>query len=258
MAIAASSRSRRLGRRHGAAGARPRPCPCLPTASRLWVRRAGRVRDAAGDGLERDLRGNAATRRVAAAAVDAAVGGMRPLPARGDGCRRRRRIYTGSRAERGDARGQRARRRCSMSEIIVERQAHESVQVPSARAARLDRDADARHRRPRRRHRESVAAGLGRALANDALAASWRLRVMRICCFDRSHAPIFREQSRIAPFLENVFLGQPAAGAPLTRRRPSWARRAAERAMGLWLADGPVRSRTRARARWPPGEIASG
>ena len=82
-----------------------------------------------------------------------------------------------------------------------------------------------------------------RAFANDALAHPGELLRVRICCFDRSHAPIFREHG-IAPFLETVFLGQPAAElfSPLTPPPPPINTRdeLQKALMGLWLADGPV------------------
>ena len=196
-------------------------CPCLPGLEDFGFGAQGAIRDAAGDGLERELR---ALRRDA-------PGGLPLLsttvvgPCRNDLCPlvamvctvADDAIYTDFAQSEEAMRAVSARQAMlRVQEIIAERLHTNLFKAVRARGARsiamptLGTGGQGLHP-------ESVAAGLGRALANDVLAHPGDLLRVRVACFDRSHAPIFREQG-IAPFLENVFLGQPAAElfSPLT------------------------------------------
>ena len=220
-------------------------CPCLPGLEDFGFGAQGAIRDAAGDGLERELR---ALRRDAPGGLPllstTVVGGgdLCPLVAMvctvADDA-----IYTDFAQSEEAMRAVSARQAMlRVQEIIAERLHKNLFKAVRARGARsiamptLGTGGQGLHP-------ESVAAGLGRALANDALAHPGELLRVRICCFDRSHAPIFRENG-IAPFLETVFLGQPAAElfSPLTPPPPPINTRdeLQKALMGLWLADGPV------------------
>ena len=198
-------------------------CPCLPGLEDFGFGAQGAIRDAAGDGLERELR---ALRRDAPGGLPllstTVVGGgdLCPLVAMvctvADDA-----IYTDFAQSDEAMRAVSARQAMlRVQEIIAERLHTNLFKAVRARGARsiamptLGTGGQGLHP-------ESVAAGLGRALANDALAHPGELLRVRICCFDRSHAPIFRENG-IAPFLETVFLGQPAAElfSPLTPAPP--------------------------------------
>ena len=194
-------------------------CPCLPGLDDFGFGAQGAIRDAAGDGLERELR---ALRRDAPGGLSllstTVVGGgdLCPLVAMvctvADDA-----IYTDFAQSEEAMRAVSARQAMlRVQEIIAERLHTNLFKAVRARGARsiamptLGTGGQGLHP-------ESVAAGLGRALAEDVLAHPGELLRVRVACFDRSHAPIFREQG-IAPFLENVFLGQPAAElfSPLT------------------------------------------